>query len=92
MATRYGWMADTSEEAFAKLIELQRNMTPGQKLTLIFQEAERMLGAERDHLRRQYPEADERAIFLRAAARRLGRETMIKAYGSDPEAYDRPSC
>jgi hypothetical protein len=36
MATRYGWMADTSEEAFANLIELQRNMTPGRKLALIF--------------------------------------------------------
>jgi hypothetical protein len=69
MATRYGWMADTSEEAFANLIELQRNRTPGQKLALIFQEAEGMLRAERDPVRRQYPEAEEREIFLRAAAR-----------------------
>jgi len=31
-----------------------------------------------------YPEADEREIFLRVAARRLDRDTMIKVYGWDP--------
>jgi hypothetical protein len=29
--------------------------------------------------------AGEREVFLRVAARRLDRETMIKAYGWDPE-------
>ena len=39
--------------------------------------------AEED-VRRQYPEASEREVFLRAASRRLGRDLMIKAYGWDP--------
>lgn len=32
-------------------------------------------------MRAQYPHASEREVFLRVAARRLGRELMIKAYG-----------
>ena len=34
-----------------------------------------------------YPEAGEREVFLRAAARRLSRETMMAVYGWDPEAH-----
>lgn len=36
---------------------------------------------------RMYPEADEREVFLRVAARRLDRESMIKAYGWDPDEH-----
>jgi len=86
MATRYHWMADTSEAAFAKLVELQRRMTPGEKLALMFRATAMMMRMAEAGVRAQYPEADEREVFLRATARRLDRETMIKAYGWDPKA------
>ena len=35
-------------------------------------------------VRRTYPQADHREVFLRTAARRLDRETMIRVYGWDP--------
>jgi hypothetical protein len=34
-----------------------------------------------NHIRREYPEASEREVFLRAAVRRLGAETVAKVYG-----------
>jgi hypothetical protein len=34
-----------------------------------------------------YPDAGEREVFLRVAARRLDRETMIKVYGWDPKLH-----
>ena len=38
-------------------------------------------------IRQAYPDADDREVFLRRAARVLGRETMVKAYGWDPDAH-----
>jgi len=35
--------------------------------------------------RKRHPEISEREAFLRTAARHLDRETMIRAYGWDPE-------
>jgi hypothetical protein len=34
-----------------------------------------------------YPDADEREVFLRVAARRLGRDLMIAACGWDPDLH-----
>lgn len=38
-------------------------------------------------VRANHPEASEREIFLRAAALRLPRDLMIRAYGWDPERH-----
>jgi hypothetical protein len=35
-------------------------------------------------IRRQHPQADERELTLRLAARRYPRESMIQAFGWDP--------
>ena len=78
-------MSDTSPEAFAKLVELQRAMSPDQKLHLTFDLSDMVMRLAEEDVRRQYPEAGGREIFLRAAARRLGRDLMIRAYGWDPE-------
>jgi hypothetical protein len=84
MANRYNWMSDTSPEAFAKLVELQRAMSPDRKLHLTFDLSEMLMKLAEEDVRRQYPLANEREIFLRSAARRLGRDLMIRAYGWDP--------
>jgi hypothetical protein len=34
-----------------------------------------------------YPRAGEREVFLRVAARRLDRETMLRVYGWDPDLH-----
>jgi hypothetical protein len=39
-------------------------------------------------IRRQHPEIGEREVFLRAAARHLDRETMMRVYRRDPESVD----
>lgn len=38
-------------------------------------------------IRRAHPDADDREVFLRRAARSLDRETMVKVYGWDPDAH-----
>jgi hypothetical protein len=40
-------------------------------------------------VRRQYPTADDREVLRRVAARHLDRDTMIRAFGWDPES---PPC
>ncbi|MFN0167903.1 MAG: hypothetical protein ACKV22_15870 [Bryobacteraceae bacterium] len=81
MATRYGWMADTDEQAFAALVELQRKMSPGQKLAAVLEMAAMAIRANEDQVRREFPKASEREVFLRAASIRLGAETVARVYG-----------
>jgi len=84
MATRYNWMADTDAKAFEVLMELQRKMSPGDKLACALQMAGMWMRLTEENVRQLYPHASEREVFLRSAARRLDRDTMIRAYGWDP--------
>lgn len=43
-----------------------------------------MTALQTAEIRRLYPDASDREVFLRAAARRLGPELVRKAYGWDP--------
>lgn len=81
MPNRYGWMSDTSPEAFAKLLELQGAMTPGERLVQSLRLTRLMMRMVEAGVRRDFPEASEREVFLRAAVRRLGPELVKKAYG-----------
>ena len=78
------WYEDTDPKALEVFIELHRKMPPGEKVAQIFEMAEFSEGLQRGSVRSMYPDADEREVFLRVAARRLDRETMIKVYGWDP--------
>jgi hypothetical protein len=88
MPNRYNWMSDTSPEAFAKLVELLQGMPPAQRLRQSLQLSGMLMRLSEGDVRRQCPNATEREVFLRAAARRLGRDTMIRAYGWDPTEHD----
>ncbi|HLG19393.1 MAG TPA: hypothetical protein VI895_06200 [Bdellovibrionota bacterium] len=75
---------DTSVEIDRKMFELYREMPPWKKL-------ERMgeLNAAVRHLANigileRHPEATEREMFLREAALRLNRATMVEVFGWDP--------
>jgi hypothetical protein len=78
------WYEDTDPEALEVFIDLHRKMTPGERAARIFELTEFQEGLQRSSVRSMYPEAGEREVFLRVAARRLDRETMIQVYGWDP--------
>ena len=84
MATRYNWMADTDSKAFEVLIQLQRKMSPGDKLACALRTSAMLMALAEANVRKLYPNAGDQEVFLRSAARRLDRETMIRAYGWDP--------
>ena len=82
---RVGWMADTDPKTFAKLIEIRRNMSFDERLGQFLEMTEMVLRGYQDRVRREHPEASEREIFLRAAALRLGNETVRRVYGWSPD-------
>ena len=90
MPSRYNWMADTSETAFRELVELQRRMSPGEKLMKALELSDLLMKLSEAGVRRMYPEAGDREVFLRAAARKLGRDLVIRVYGWDPDGGEKP--
>lgn len=84
------WFADTDDKAFAALVEIHRRMNPGDKLAHALELSEMLMEMARTDVRRLHPEADEREVFLRATARHLDRQTMIRVYGWDPESGEKP--
>jgi hypothetical protein len=82
------FVRDTSVEALAVFDGIQRKRTAGQKLVDVFDLSEGLFETVKAGIRRSYPEADERQVFLRAVASRVPRELMIRAYGWDPEMHE----
>jgi len=80
---RSDWYSDTDPKALEVFLGLQRRMTAGEKIRAVFALHEMLWRLSESSVRKLYPEADEREVFLRAAARRLDRETMIRVYGWD---------
>lgn len=78
------WYSDTDPKALEVFLDLQRKMTPAEKTAGVFQMIEMLWRTTEAHERQTHPLADEREIFLRVAAHRLDRETMICVYGWDP--------
>lgn len=76
---------DTSTQAEAVQIELWRRMSPAQKASQLSQLCLCVQQLALAGLRSRYPEANEQELFLRLAATRLDRETMVRVYGWDPE-------
>ena len=89
MPTRFGWMADTDPKAFRALIEIRRNMT-FERFRQFLEMMEMVLRGYQDRVRREYPQASEREVFLRAAALPLGNETVRRVYGWRPEDGAKP--
>lgn len=79
------WYADTDPKALEAFLEIHRRMTPGEKIARIFELTAFQESLQYASVRSMYPGAGEREVFLRVVSRRLDRETMIKAYGWDPE-------
>ena len=82
-----GWLDDTDPESRKLYIQLLREMTPAQKLARIFDLCEFQQRLQYASVRSLYPQASEEEVFLRVAARRLDRDTMIRVYGWDPDLH-----
>jgi hypothetical protein len=78
------WYADTDPKALEVFIDLQRKMTPAQKIEAVFEANELVWEMAEARERQLHPGAEEREIFLRLAARHLDRETMMRVYGWYP--------
>jgi hypothetical protein len=81
------WYADTDPKALDVFIDLQRKMTASEKIVGVLEMNELLWRMTEAEERRLHPQATDREIFLRVAAHRLDRETMIKVYGWDPVAH-----
>jgi hypothetical protein len=84
MPRPHDWYPDTDPKALEVFIDLQRKMTPAEKIEAVFQSNELVWRMAEARERQLHPHAEEREIFLRLAARHLDRETMMRVYGWYP--------
>ncbi len=80
---------DTPPEVEARMVELWRRATPSQRLAKILGLGRALNELTRAELRRRYPDATARETELRLASRNLDRDTMIRAFGWDPDVHGR---
>lgn len=83
----FEWYRDTDPRALEVFLDLQRKMTVSEKLQTMFGLINMVRRFAEANVRKMYPQADEREIFLRTAARSLDRDTMVRVYGWDPQAH-----
>ncbi len=76
---------DTDPRAMEVWLDLLRRKTPGERLSAALGLTDLALKMTETGVRALYPNASERDVFLRVAARHLPRELMLRAYGWDPE-------
>lgn len=77
--------SDTDPRAMEVWLDLQRRMPAGEKLAVVLNGAQFVLQLYEMGVRRLHPDASDREVLLRVAARHLPRELMIRAYGWDPD-------
>ena len=78
-------ISDTSPEAREILDEGYRRMTPTQKLQRVVSLNRALATLQKARIRAQYGDISDEEMRMRLGALRLGRETMIKVFGWDPE-------
>lgn len=72
---------DTAPDAEPVLMDLYRRMTPGDKLRRVADLNGMASAFAAAGLRARHPGAEERELFLRLAALRLGAAVVARAYG-----------
>ena len=80
----HGWMSDTHPDALKVWLRIQSQIPPDEKLRQVIRLYDEMTALQTAEVRRLYPNADDREVFLRVTARRLGPELMRKVYGWNP--------
>lgn len=77
--------SDTDPKAMEVWLDLLRKMPAGQKIGTVFALSTMAIEFSKAGVRMNWPDANDREVFLRAASRRLSRDQMIRVYGWDPE-------
>jgi hypothetical protein len=85
MKFSHGWMSDTHPDALRVYLDIHSRMTSEQKLRCVAEMYDAITALQMSEVRRLYPLAGDREIFLRVTARRLGPELMLKVYGWQPD-------
>jgi hypothetical protein len=83
----FEWFRDTDPRALEVFLDLQRKMPIPEKLRKTLDLMTLLRNVAEAGVRAAHPEADDREVFLRTAARSLDRATMIRVYGWDPLAH-----
>ena len=78
-------VSDNDPAVIEILLAAQRRLSAEDRIREVFALTDFVLRLAEAGVRRQYPGADEREVFLRAAAKRLGRETVARVYGWAPK-------
>jgi predicted RNA-binding Zn ribbon-like protein len=76
---------DTDPRAMEVWLDLLRQKPPGERLATTLALTDLTLKVTEAGVRASHPQASDREVFLRLAARHLPRELMVRAYGWDPE-------
>lgn len=81
---------DTDQRTMEVWLNMLRAKTPGERMSMALELTNLTLRLSEAGVRSRYPQAGEKEIALRHAALRLPRETMIAAYGWDPDRDGQP--
>jgi hypothetical protein len=76
---------DTSRKVESILIEAYRRMSTWEKVRRVTEMTRACEQLARIGIQARHPEATGREVYLRLAALKLDRETMVRAFGWDPE-------
>jgi hypothetical protein len=73
--------ADTSPEAWKVFLDIHRTLSPSEKIRRAYELSESLRRLSAQGMRRRYPDAGNREIFLRVTRQRLGSDLFTRAYG-----------
>lgn len=77
--------SDTDPRAMQVWLDLLRRMPADEKIRAALSATQLVFAMSEMGVRLAHPDADDREVFLRTAARHLSRDLMIRAYGWDPQ-------
>ena len=84
MKFSHDWMGDTHPDALRVYLEINHRLPAQRKFDAVVGMCEGMALTYAAQERKLHPAESERAIFLRVAARRLGRALVKRVYGDFP--------
>jgi hypothetical protein len=84
MKFSHDWMSDTHPDALRVYLEMNHRLPAQRKFDQVVGMCEGMALTYAVRERKLHPEKTEREIFLRVAARRLGKELVKRVYGDYP--------
>lgn len=76
--------SDTGPDAMRVFVEVHRQMPAGEKAARVLELTAMLYRLSLEDVRRCYPQASDREVFLRMAARHLDPDLMLRAYGWRP--------